>query len=111
MSVTFKGIVSKFIGAAKAVKAAILKAAEEAPAIATAVEKDAPEIQDLLEVFFPGAVAAEESAVEVFELVLDAIEAAGPAASANGISVSLDKTLVAKCQAVLPALKAFAAKL
>lgn len=108
---TFKGVVSKLVAAAKDVKSAILKAAEEAPAIAATVEKDAPELNGLLETFFPGAAAAEQTALEAFEVIIDAVEAAGPAASSNGLSVSLDQTLVAKCQAVLPALKAFAAKL
>lgn len=108
---SFKGVVSKLVAAAKDFKAAILKAAEEAPVVAADVEKDAPEIGAVVNLIFPGAAAVEQTAMAAFELILDAVEAAGPAASANGLSVSLDKTLIADIQAVLPQLKAFAAKL
>lgn len=111
MSVSFKGLATKIVGAAKDFKAAILRAAEEAPVVAADVEKDAPEVQDLIELVFPGAAAIEQTALDTFEVVCDAVEAAGPAAAANGLSVSLDKTAAAKIQAVLPQLKAFLAKL
>lgn len=111
MSVTFKGIVSKFVVAAKDFKSDILKAAEKAPAIAADVEKDAPEVEALMELAFPGAAAIEQTALVAFEAIADAVEAAGPAAASNGLSVSLDKALIASVQAVLPSLKSFAAKL
>jgi hypothetical protein len=110
MSVTFKGIVTKFVAAAKDFKAAVLKAANKAPAILNDVEKDAPEVEALVELAFPGSAAVEQAALAAFETILDAVEAAGPAASANGLSVSLDKNLVASVQAVIPAVKAVAAK-
>ena len=110
MSVTFKGVVAKLVAAAKDFKSDILKAAEKAPAIAADVEKDAPEVEALVALAFPGAAAIEQAALVGFEAICDAVEAAGPAASANGLSVSLDKTLIASVQSVLPALKAFAAK-
>jgi hypothetical protein len=105
MSITFKGIASKFIAAAKAFKADILKLAAKAPAAVADVEKDAPEVEALVNLAFPGAAAVEDAALAVFESICDAVEAAGPAAAANGLSVSLDKTLVTKVQAILPALK------
>lgn len=111
MSISFKGIVSKLISAAKAFKSDILKAAEKAPTIVADVAKDAPELASLVELAFPGAAAIETAALNAFEAICDAVEAAGPAASANGMSVSLDKTLIADIQKALPALKAFAAKL
>lgn len=111
MSVSFKGIVSKLVAAAKDFKAEVLKAAEKAPAIAADVAKDAPEVEALIELAFPGAAALEQTALNAFEVIVTAVEAAGSTASANGLSVSLDKTLIADIQAVLPALKAFAAKL
>lgn len=111
MAVSFKGLVSKVVAAAKDFKSAILKAAEEAPAIAGDVSKDAPELADVVELLFPGAAGIEETALAAFEVIAQAVSDAGPAASANGLSVSLDKTLIADIQALLPALKAFAAKL
>jgi hypothetical protein len=111
MSVTFKGLVSKLVAGAKDFKAEVLKAAEKAPAIVADVDKDAPEVEALVELAFPGAAAIEQTALAAFEAIAQAVEDAGPAASANGLSVSLDKTMVADVQAALPALKAFAAKL
>ena len=111
MSVSFKGVVSKLVSAAKAFKSDVLKAAEKAPAIAAEVQKDAPEIEALVALASPGAAAIEQAALAAFEVITTAVEAAGPAATANGLSVSLDKTLIADVQAVLPQLKAFAAKL
>jgi hypothetical protein len=107
---TFKGVVAKLVAAAKDFKSEVLKAAEKAPIIAADVQKDAPEVEALVELAFPGAAAVEQLALAAFEAIADAVEAAGPAAAANGLSVSLDKTLIADVQAALPALKAFAAK-
>jgi hypothetical protein len=111
VSLTFKGIVSKIVAAAKDFKAGILKAAEDTPQIVADVQKDAPEVEALVELAFPGAAAIEQTALNAFEVIADAVEAAGPAAAANGISVPLDQELIADIQKVLPALKAFAAKL
>jgi hypothetical protein len=111
MSISFKGIVTKLVIGAKDFKADILKCAEDAPAIAGDVQKDAPEVASLVELAFPGAAPIEEAALEAFEVICGAVEAAGPAAAQNGLSVSLDKAFVAKTQAVLPALKAAIAKL
>lgn len=111
MAISLKGTVSKLVAAAKDFKAAILKAAEDAPAIAADVEKDAPEVAGVVELAFPGAAAIEETSLAAFEVIAQAVEDAGPAASANGLSVTLDRTLIADIQAVLPKLKAFAAKL
>lgn len=111
MSVTLKGVVTKIVAAAKDFKSAVLKAAEEAPVVAADVAKDAPEIEAVVELAFPGAAAIEQTALAAFEAIAQAVEDAGPAASANGLSVSLDKTLIADIQNVLPQLRAFAAKL
>jgi len=108
---TFKGLTTKFVAVAKAFKSAILTAAEKAPAIATDIDKDAPELEALTELAFPGAVAVEQLGFEALEVILDTIEAAGPAALANGLSVTFDKALLAKAQAAAASIKAFAAKL
>jgi|ERR1017187_4497774 hypothetical protein len=111
MSISFKGVAAKIVAAAKDFKAEILKAAEKAPAIAAEVEKDAPEVAALVELAFPGFAAIEPAAIATFEVICDAVEGAGPAAAQNGLSVSLDKTLIADIQQILPQLKALAAKL
>ncbi len=110
MSVSLKGIATKLVAGAKAFKADILKLAAKAPTVVSDVEKDAPEVEALVNLAFPGATALEDAALAAFEAICDAVEAAGPAAAANGLSVSLDKAVIAKVQAVLPALKTAAAK-
>lgn len=110
-SITFKGIAARLVAAAKDFKADVLKAAEKAPVIVADVQKDAPEVDALVELAFPGAAAIEETGLEAFELIADAVQGAGPAAAQNGLSVSLDKAFAAKVQAALPALKTFAGKL
>lgn len=111
MSFSFKGLASKLVNAAKAFKADVLKVAAAAPTIVNDVEKDAPEVEKLIELAFPGAAVVEQASLEVFEAIADAVEAAGPAAAANGTSVSLDKVLVAKIQTASAAVKAAAGKL
>jgi hypothetical protein len=111
LKATLKGITAKLLAAARDFKAEVLKAAAAAPAIAADVAKDAPEVADVVELVFPGSAAIEAAGLAVFDAVVDAVEAAGPAASANGMTVPLDKTLIASIQNVLPALKALAAKL
>lgn len=110
-TVSFKGIIAKLVAAAKSFKSDILRAADKAPTIVAEVAKDAPEVGAVVELAFPGAAAIEEAGVTLIELVAEAIEAAGPAAAANGLSISLDKVLVGKIQSLLPAVKQFAAKL
>ena len=111
MNATFKGIVSKLVAGAKDFKSAVLKAAEEAPVIAGSVAKDAPEVAALVELAYPGAAPIEQAALSAFEVLAQAVEDAGTAAGANGLSVSFDQTVIADVKAVLPALKAFVAKL
>jgi hypothetical protein len=108
---SFKGIVTKLVTAAKDLKSDVLTAAEKAPAIVGEVAKDAPEVAALVELAYPGAAPIEQAALSAFEVLADAVEAAGTAAGANGLSVSFDQTVIADVKAVLPALKAFAAKL
>jgi len=105
MAFSFKGLASKFLNAAKAVKAAIVKAAAAAPGVVKEVDQDAPEVEALVNLVFPGATAVEQTAFEVFEAIADAVEAAGPAAAQNGLSVSLDKALAAKVQTASATLK------
>jgi hypothetical protein len=111
MSISFKGIVAAMVAAAKDFKSEVLKAAAKAPSIMADIEKDAPEVEALVELAFPGAAAIEKTALAAFEAIATAVEGAGPAASANGLSVSLDKALIADVQAALPLLKKFAGKL
>lgn len=105
MSVTFKGIVSAFIADAKKFKSAVITAAQVAEKAVVVVSKDAPEVEQLVNLAFPQYAPIEAAALSVFEAVAGAVEDAGTAASANGISVSLDQTLIQDIQKLLPLLK------
>jgi hypothetical protein len=111
MSFSFKGIATKFVHAARAFKADVLKAAAAAPVIVQDVEKDAPEVEALVNLAFPGATAVEQTAMEAFEAVADAVEASGAAAGANGLTVTLDQALIAKIKTASGAVKAAVSKL
>jgi hypothetical protein len=108
---SFKGLATKLVNAAKAFKADVLKVAAQAPTIVQDVEKDAPEVEAIVNLAFPGSAAVEQVALDVLEAVADAVEAAGSAASENGLSVSLDQTLIAKVKSAADALKNAAGKL
>jgi len=108
MSITniFHTVASDFVKAAKDFKSVVLKAANDAPAVVATIEANAPEVEALSNLLFPGASAIEQAGLTVLEHIASAVEAAGTAAAANGLSVDLDKTAIASVQAVLPSLKA-----
>ena len=103
-------MVSDLKKAGEYVKTEVMKIAGDAPAIVAVVAKDEAAIAPVLEAFIPGASGAISLANSLLDLVAQSIEDAGTAASSNGISVSLDKTVVADVQAVITAAKAAAAK-
>jgi len=104
------GIISDLKKAGTDVKDFVEKIAGDAPAVVQTVLADAGSIANVVEAFVPGSTAAINTTENVFGLVAQAIEDAGPAASANGLSVSLDKSVVADIQAVIAAAKSYAAK-
>lgn len=110
MAFSFKGVASAIVAGAKKLKSEILKVAGEAPVIIAKIEADAPEVEALTALVFPGAAKIEQLSVGLLEAVAEAVEAAGTAAGANGLSVSFDQALISEIQALLPALKAFIAK-
>lgn len=110
MSVSFKGIASAIVAGAKKLKSEILKVAGEAPVIIAKIEADAPEVEALTSLVFPGAAKIEQLSVGLLEAVAEAVEAAGTAAGSNGLSVSFDEAVINDIKALLPQLKAFVAK-
>jgi hypothetical protein len=116
MSITLQSIKNEFGHAAqdivkvgKAIKAAIVRAAAEAPALVDDLQKAAPTIEGLTALAAPQFVAVEQMAFNAFGIVAKAVEDAGPAALSNGVSVSLDKAIIADIKAIIPALKSFMA--
>lgn len=91
----------------KAVKNGIAKAAREEPAIAAAIAKVAPTVEQLSNIFVPGSGSFEEHILDVYGVVANGVKDAGAASAANGINITLDQTLVNDIKAFLPQVEAF----
>lgn len=116
MSITLLSIKNEFGHAAadivkvgKAIKAAVVRAAAEAPALVDDLQKAAPTIEGLTALAAPQFVAVEQMAFNAVGVIAKAVEDAGPAALANGVVVSLDKAFITDMKAILPALRSFMA--
>ncbi len=101
---------SKLDAIGKDVKDFIEKVAGDAPAVMQTVTADAAAVAPVLEAFVPKSTSVIASALNIADLVGDAVEAAGPAAGANGLSVTLDQAAVADVQAIIAAAKSAVAK-
>jgi|HubBroStandDraft_1064217.scaffolds.fasta_scaffold505869_1 hypothetical protein len=88
----------------------ILTAASDAPKVVADIQKAEPTIEGITALFAPGAEKFEEVAINLLEVVGSAIDQAGAAASANGISVTLDAQLIAEAKTVWDAIKTFSTK-
>ena len=117
MGLTLQSIKNEFghaaqdiVKVAKAIKSAVSAAAAEAPALVADLQKAAPTIEGLTALAAPQFVAVEQLAFNAFGVVANAVEAAGPAAAANGVSITLDQALINDVKAVLPAIKSFMSK-
>ncbi len=87
------------------VKNAIVKISGLSPAITAEIQKLAPTVEALTNLVAPGSANFEQHLVDVWSVAASAIDAAGAAATANGISVPLDATLVAAIKGFIPAVK------
>jgi len=86
----------------------VVGAAKKADAIAAEAASFQPEIQALLGLVGPQAQAIEDAVYHVAGDIFAAVHAAGDAASANGLSVSLDKAAIDKVKAVIGSVSGFA---
>ena len=89
---------------ASVVKNSVLWLANKEPAVAAGIQKIAPTVEELSNLFVPGLGNIEQHVVDVYGVVASAVHAAGDAAAANGVSVTLDAALIADIKAVLPAI-------
>jgi len=103
----FSGVASKFVAAAKAFKADLVKAANATPGILAKIEADAPEVEALTNLIFPGVSTIEATGLKVLEAIAATVESAGTAAGSSGLSVTLDQATIQEIKALLPQLKAF----
>lgn len=101
--------VSDLKKAGEAVKSFFVKAAGDVPAIMTTIAADEAKIAPVIEEFVPGSTTAMALANTLLDAIAQAVEDAGAAASANGLTVALDKSTVASVQAVISAAKEMAA--
>ena len=103
-------LVSDFKKGAEDVKSFIEKVAGDAPAVVAEVAKDEAAIAPVIEAFVPGSTQAIALGNTIMDAVAQAVEDAGTASEANGLTVSFDQTVVADVKAVIAAAKAAAAK-
>jgi hypothetical protein len=96
--------------AATVFKKWILTAASDAPKVVADIQKAEPTIEGITALFAPGAEKFEQVAINLLEIVGSAVDQAGAAASANGISVTLDAQLITDAKAVWDAIKNFSTK-
>ena len=101
----FTGIAADFVKAAKKFKSILLTAAADAPKVMGKVAADAPEVEALINLIYPGSSAIESTSLAVLEAIATAVEGAGTAAGANGLTVSLDQAVIADVKAILPTLQ------
>ena len=89
----------------RTVKGAFEKVGADAPQLVKDVAADMPTIEAITNLVAPGALALEETAFNVFGVIATAVEAAGDAARADGLSVTIDKNLIADVKLAVAALK------
>lgn len=99
-------LVSDFRKAGGAIKSFLVKIADGAPAVVATIVADEEKIAPVIEAFIPGSAAAFSVADSLLNKVAQAIEDAGPAATANGLQVSLDQAIVKDIEAIIAAAKA-----
>jgi hypothetical protein len=90
---------------AKKVKAGLEAAEGDAVKIAAFVEHNSSEFTALASLAGPGAAGATTAGLGLLNLAITAVKGAGDAASANGLSVSLDSAAVAEVKAVIAAIE------
>src|SRR5271170_4795733 len=101
-------IVSDFKKAGEDVKNFLTKASSDAPAIVQAVGKDAAAVEQIVENYLPGSTKAIATFNTLGDTVAQAVEDAGPAATANGLNVPLSESLINDIKAVIASAKAAA---
>jgi hypothetical protein len=89
------------------VKNAIIKVAGYTPVIASEIAKIAPTAEAVSNLILPGSGSFEAHLLDVWGVAANAVSDAGAAAGANGISITLDQTLVNDIKNFLPAVEKY----
>jgi hypothetical protein len=96
-----------FLKIGHAIKAAILKISKDMPAVQAEIAKVAPTVEKISEMLIPGSAAFEQHLLDVWGVAANAVKAAGAAAGANAINISLDQALVNDIKGFLPQVEAY----
>lgn len=104
----FAAAANDLVKMGRAVRGAFEKVGADAPKLVRDVAADLTTIEAITNLVAPGAVALEETAFNVFGVIAVAVEAAGDVAQVDGLSVTIDKELVADVKAAVAAVKAAA---
>ena len=102
---TLGTLVTDFKKVGDKIKDAILKAAGEAPTVVKDAQTLETALEPVIETLAPGSTKTINVINNTANAVAQAVEDAGPAASANGLSVTLNQQEVADWQAVIAAAK------
>lgn len=95
-----------FVVGAEKTKAALVWAAHEVETVEPEIVKVEDVANKMIAQVYPGADVVALAIEAGFGAILDAVDAIGTAAEANGLNVSLDAAAVAKVKAALPIIKA-----
>lgn len=98
-------IVSDLAKAGNAVKSFFEKVAGDAPAVVATITADEQKLAPVIEAFVPGSATAFNLAMKLLDGAAQVVEDAGAAASANGLSVTLDQQTVTDLKTVIAATK------
>jgi hypothetical protein len=96
---------SNIVNFAKKVKGGLEAAGEDALKVATFLSTNSTEITGLASLAGPTGTAVAGVSTAVLGQVINAVKAAGDAGSANGLSVTLDASVIADVKAVITAIE------
>jgi len=96
---------TKLVDVAKKIKAGLEAAEGDAVKVAAFLESNSAEMTALAALAGPGASAATTVGLGLLNTAITAVKGAGDAASANGLSVSLDSSAIAEIKAVIAAIE------
>jgi hypothetical protein len=96
-----------FLKVGRTVKGVLLKIGADMPAVQAEIQKVAPTVEALSEMVLKGSSTFEQHLLNVWGAAASAVKDAGAAAEANGVSVTLDQTLVNDIKGFLPQVEAY----
>lgn len=96
---------TKIIDIAKDLRAGIEEAGDDAVKVAAWVQKNSAQIQLLASLGGPEAASVSATGLALTSLAVNAVKNAGSAASANGVSVTLDQATIAAVEKLIAAIE------